>query len=193
MAKLTFNMVLAFPKVFNKEGKPGDLDRGDAKSQKAWLRALAKNPVAVVDAYFTSEADVQELIEHENFENVVVNPQTGEESTRIKEGNSEYGIGKYIKLKRKMNDEIEFVDRKTGDVKVVDKGGVPSVKMLKVEGGKIVDNKPYNYEELGPIGNGSEAKVRFELYGKGATRLEAIGVTKLVQYEQVDGSTQEDF
>lgn len=193
MAKLTFDMVLAFSKVFNQEGKPGDLDRGDAKSQKAWLRALAKNPVAVVDAYFTSEADVQTLIEHENFENVVVNPQTGEESTRIKEGNPEYGIGKYIKLKRKLNDEIEFVDRKTGDVKVVDKGGVPSVKMLKVEDEKIVDNQPYDYEELGPIGNDSEAKVRFELYGKGATRLEAIGVTKLVQYEQVDGSTQEDF
>ena len=192
MAKITFDMILAFPKVFDQQGKPGDIDRGDEKSQQKWLRELSKNPVAVVDAYFTSEADVQELLQHENFENLVVNPQTGAESTRIKEGNPEYGIGKYIKLKRKINDTVEFVDRKTGELKEIDKGGVPSVKMLKVEDGKIVDNQPYDYEELGPIGNGSEAKVRFELYGKGATRIDAIGVTKLVQYEEINGEG-EDF
>jgi len=194
MAKKTYDMVLAYAKVFDlpEDQNPrfGDLDRGDASSSKKWLRELAKNPVAVVDAYFTSEEDLQDLMQHPNFDNVVKNPQTGEESTRIKTGNPELGIGKYIILKRKLNDTVEFVDNKTGDLKSIDKGGAPSVKILDEAGETFVD---YDYNTLGAPSNGTLSKVRFELYGKGATRLEAFGITELMQYEPSDDYEEEDF
>ena len=196
MAKITFDMVLAYAKVFDlpedKRGLPGDLDHGDAKSSEKWLRELAKNPVATVDAYFTSEEDIGKLLEHPNFEDLVVNPQTKEESTRIKNGDPELGIGKFIKLKRKFNDTVEFVDNKTGDLKTIDKGGSPTVKILDTTGEESVFVE-YDYNTLGSPANGTLSKVRFELYGKGATRLEALGITELVQYVPGDDSEQEDF
>lgn len=187
MAKKTYTMVLEYAKIFDQEGKPGDLDRGNAQSKQKWLRELAKNPVASVNAYFTSEADMEDLLADPNFDNEVTNPQTGAKSERIKDGNSEFGIGKYIQLKRKMDDKVEFVDKKTGDLKEIDKGGAPSVKILDEAGEKFVE---YDYDELGPIANGSTSKVRFEVYGKGATRLEAFGVTELVEFVEYE---EEEF
>lgn len=186
--KITYDMVLEYPKIFATEGV-GGVDRGDAKSAHKWLRELSKNPVATVNAYFTSEEDLQDLLGQPGFDNVVVNPQNGNESTRIKDGNTDYGIGKYIQLKRPINNVVEFVDRKTGDVKTVDKGGYPSVKILK--DGAFV---PYDIEEYGPITNGTKSKVRFEMYGKGNTRLEALGITELVEWiENGEGNTQDEF
>jgi len=186
--KVTYDMVLAFPKVFDREGKAGDVDRGNAQSTQKFLRELAKNPVASVDAYFTSEEDIEHLLAIEGFEDEVTNPQTGEKLPRIKEGNPDYGIGKFIKLKRPINNIVEFVDRKTGGVKEVDKGGFPSVKILK--DGAFV---PYDYDTLGAITNGTESKVRFEVYGKGNTRLEAFGITNLVEWVEYEGDTQDEF
>jgi len=179
MAKKTYDMVLAYPKVFDREGQPGDVDRGDPKSSQKWLRELSKNPVAVVDAYFTSEEDLNDLLATPGFEDTVVNPQTGEESSRIKNGDSDLGIGKYIKLKRRINDVVEFIDNKTGNVKQVDKGGFPGVKILSEDGSKFVE---YDYDTLGAPSNGTKSKVRFEIYGKGATRLEALGITELIEF-----------
>lgn len=186
--KITYDMVLEYPKVMDREGQPGDVDRGNAQSQHKFLRELAKNPVATVNAYFTSQEDLDSLLAVEGFEDEVTNPQTGAKSPRIKEGNPDYGIGKYIQLKRPINNIVEFVDRKTGDVKEVDKGGYPSVKILK--DGAFV---PYDYDTLGPITNGTESKVRFEVYGKGNTRLEAFGITNLVEWVEYEGDTQDEF
>lgn len=196
--KKTYDMVLAYAKIFDLpeelRGKPGDLDRGDPKAQAKWLRELAKNPVATVDAYFTSEADVQDLLDTEGFDNTVVNPQTGEETTRIKEGNPDLGIGKYLRLKRKYYDTVEFVDKKTGNLVEIDKGGAPSVKILDTSGEKPVF-RTYDYEELGAPSNGTKSKVRFEVYGKGNTRLEAFGITELIEYtgDDSDRDPMEDF
>lgn len=185
----TYTMILEYPKLFNKEGKPGDLDRGDAKSTKKWLRDLSKNPEAKVNCYFTSEEDVQDLIETEGFENEVTNPQTGATSTRIKEGNSEYGVGKYIQLKRKLSDVKEFVDRKTGEVKEVDYGGAPTVVYRKEDEDGKAFFEEYSYDELGPISNGSEAKIKFhEKY----LRLEKVGVTNLIEWVESEEQTDSE-
>lgn len=198
--KFNLNAILVYPKVFNladtvdpetgesMAGKPGDVDRGDAKSTKKWLRELAKNPKSTLQAYFTSEDQIAELEEHPDFERMVLNPQTGDEVDRIKEGNSEYGIGKYISLNRPMSDVKEFVDRKTGDLKEVDYGGPVRMKTAVVgEGGKLSDVKDYDYFTLGPISNGSRGIVKFE---PRYMRLEAIAVTDLVEFVP---NTEEDF
>lgn len=193
--KKTYKMVLKYAKIFDlpedQQGKPGDLDRGDPKSEYKWKRELAKNPVATVDAYFTSEEDLQDFMSIDGFEDKVVNPQTGEEKPRIKDGDpeEELGINKYIQLKRKINDTVEFVDRKTGDLKEIDKGGAPSVKIFDPDTNAFVE---YDYDTLGAPANGTEAKVRFEVYGKNAaTRLEAFGITNLVEY--VENNEEEEF
>jgi len=170
---MTLDMVLEYPKVLDVEGKPSDLDRGDANSSQKWLRELAKNPEAKVNCYFTSEEQIAYLMEYEGFEPMVTNPKTGEEISRIKDGNEDFGIGKYIQLKRKLNDIREYRDKK-GEIKEMDKGGVPGVKVFKDDA--FVD---YDYEELGPIGNGTESKVRFE---PRYMRLEALGITNLVEF-----------
>lgn len=195
--KKTYEMVLAYAKIFDLpeeiHGAPGDLDRGDKNSTQKWLRDLSKNPVASVEAYFTSEDDVQDLMDTQGFDNVVVNPQTGEESTRIKDGDAGLGIGKFIKLKRKLVDTVEFVDRKTGSLKEVDKGGPPSVKIYD-DTGEAPVYTPYDYEALGAPSTGTKSKVRFEVYGKGNTRLEAFGITELVEYiPQDDVDPEDDF
>ena len=200
--KKTYSMVLAYAKIFDLatitdeagntlEGKPGDIDRGDPKSTQKWLRELAKAPVATVDAYFTSEVDLEDFKSLPGFDDVVTNPQTGEKSTRIKDGNEEYGIGKYIRLKRKLIDSVEFVD-KQGNLKVVDKGGAPSVKILDTSGEDDVFVE-YDYLTLGAPSNGTESRVRFEVYGKNATtRLEAFGITNLVEFVGNNEDSTED-
>jgi len=172
---VTLDMVLEYAKIFDQEGEFGDLDRGDPKSDKKWLRELSKNPTAVVNAYFTSEEQIDFLCEFPGFDRIVTNPQTGEEVDRIKVGSDDYGIGKYIQLKRKLEDVREFVDKK-GNLQEMDKGGAPVVKILSADGSKYVD---YDYDELGAPSNGTEAKVRFE---PRYMRLDAIAVTNLIEY-----------
>src|SRR6056297_119571 len=152
---MTLDMILEYAKVFDAEGKPGDLDKGDANSDQKWLRELFKNPEAKVNAYFTSEDQIEALSEYPGFERMVTNPKTGQEIDRIKDGTEEYGIGKYIQLKRKMEDKREFRDKK-GNIQEMDKGGLPGVKIM-VNG----DFVEYDYEQYAPIGNGTESKVRF--------------------------------
>lgn len=185
---MTLDMVLEYPKVFDQEGKPGDIDRGNPKSDKKWLRELAKNPQAKVNAYFTSEEQIEFLESFDGFDRMVTNPQTGAEVDRIKEGNEEYGIGKYIQLKRNFDDVREYIDKKTKEVKELDKGGTPSVKIfMPNEEGEMVAME-YDYDEFGAPSNGTEAKVRFE---PRYMRLEALGITNLIEY--VAEEDQDDF
>lgn len=185
----TYTMILEYAKVFDQEGKPGDMDRGDAKSTQKWLRELAKNPEAKVNCYFTSEEDIQDLLETSTFENEVTNPKTGETSTRIKEGNEEFGVGKFLQLKRKKDDVREFVDRKTGQVKEADYGGLPEIVVRKEDEAGNAFYEEFSYDELGPITNGSTAKVRFhEKY----LRLEKIGVIDLVEWVEGDPEVDEE-
>lgn len=184
MPKLVLeNMILQYAKVFDREGEYGDLDRGDKTSEKKWLRELAKQPVSVVDCYFPDDETMNVLMSHPNFDNEVKNPQTGEVSTRIKDGDEAVGNGKFIKLKRKTGEVIEYMDKKKGLV-TVELDDLVRVSLIeKDEDGKVASREDYDYDELGSIGNLTVSDVLFDIYGKGATRLEALGITKLETFD----------
>ena len=189
---ITLDMVLEYAKIFDQEGKPGDIDSGNPKADQKWLRELAKNPEAKVNAYFTSEEQIKFLEQFPGFENEYsyVNKDTGEkiDTTRIKDGNPDFGIGKYIQLKRKMNDIREFKN-KQGQIEEMDKGGVPTVKILSVlEDGESEAYVDYDYDTLGAPSNGTEAKVRFE---PRYMRLDAVAITNLIEY--IEGDQEDDF
>lgn len=180
---MTLDMVFEYAKIFDKEGQPADLDRGNPKADQKWLRELAKNPEAKVNCYFTSEEQIEFLEGFDGFERFTQNPQTGEQVDRIKEGNPDLGIGKYIQLKRKLNDIREFKN-KQGQIQEMDKGGAPVVKILDVsEDGTTEAYVDYDYDTLGAPSSGTEAKVRFE---PRYMRLEAMAVTNLIEYVEGD-------
>lgn len=178
MAKHTLDMVLEYAKVFEE-----NMDKGDPESGEKWLRELAKSGgQTVVNAYFTSEDQIA-YMEEQGFERIALNPKTKVEVDRIKDGNPEFGIGKYIQLKRKFSDVKEVKNRKTGEFEEVEFGGLPKVVDLR-----DMDNKRlWSFEEDGPLGNGTEAKVMFDMYKGNTLRLEAIGVTNHVAYEASGG------
>jgi hypothetical protein len=184
-----YNFVVEYPKIFDREGQYGDVDRGDAKSKQKWLRELAKNPEVKIRCYFTSEEDMQDLLQDDNFQNEVLNPQTGQTVTRIKDGNEEYGIGKYIDLKNKLTDIREFPDSKTGEIIEKDYGGVPEVVVMKVDDEGKKSFVKYDYDELGAPSNGSEARIRFH---PRFMRPMKIGFTKLIEYMPEGGERDSD-
>ena len=56
-----------------------------------------------------------------------------------------------------------------------------------------MDNKRlWSFEEDGPLGNGTGAKVMFDMYKGTTLRLEAIGVTNHVAYEASDGGNDDN-
>lgn len=184
---MTLDMVLEYAKIFDQEGKPADLDRGNPKADQKWLRELAKNPEAKINAYFKSDEQIEFLEGFDGFDRIVTNPQTGVEVDRIKDGNPDLGIGKYIQLKRKMDDIREFKN-KQGQIEEMDKGGAPVVKILSVlEDGESEAYVEYDYDTLGAPSSGTEAKVRFE---PRYMRLDAIAVTNLIEYVEED---EDDF
>ena len=187
MTEHVFNVVVEYTKVFDQEGKPADIDRGDAQSNQKWLRELAKNPETKINVYFKTEEDLQKLMDSETFNNETTNPQTGATGTRVKEGNSELGIGKYLQLKRKLSDLKEYKDRKTGEIKEFEAGGLLSVTMWDEEKGAFV---PYDYDKMGAPANGSEAKVRFD---DRYLRPMNLGFTSVIEYTEEGGNDGVDF
>lgn len=184
MAKHTYDMVLEYAQVFE-----SNIDKGDENSSEKWMRELFKSGgQAKVNAYFTSEDQIEELVAN-GFERITINPKTNAEVDRIKDGNPAFGIGKYITLKRKVSDLKEVKDRKTGEFKMVDFGGLPKVVDLR----DLPEKRLWSFEEDGPLGNGTEAKVMFDLYNKSGIRLEAIGVTTLVEYEVNTSNPDEEL
>ena len=179
-----------YAKLFDVEGA-GSVDRGDPVSTQAWLRALAKCPEAKLNAYFMTEADMEALIADPDFKSENLNPTNGQMVSVIKDGNPELGCGKYIQLKAKEHDIREIVDRKTKEIKEIDFGGFPPVKVaVKVEDDGVVSEwADYDYEDLGPIGNGSKGKVRFHPKYK---RLTQVGVIELIEYTE-GSSFSDDF
>jgi len=174
MAKHTMDMVLEYPKVFEENRDMG----GDGNS--AAKKAARHNGQYVVNAYFTSEEQIEELLEA----GMQPKPMGND---RVKEGNS-FGIGKFVKLTRMHDHKMTFSDR-NGKETEVDFGGSP--KVVNLTNG--VENKTWwSLEEDGALGNGTRAKVQFETYSKGAgLRLIALGITDHVAYEG-GGSTEDD-
>jgi hypothetical protein len=176
MAKHTMDMVLEYPRVFE-----GNRDMGGDKNNAA-IKAAKHNGQYVVNAYFTSEEQIEELLEAGMQPKPLGND-------RVKEGNN-FGICKFVKLTRMHDHKMTFSD-KNGKETEVDFGGAP--KVVNLTNG--TENKTWwSLEEDGELGNGTRAKVQFETYSNGAgLRLLAVGVTDHVSYEGASPSEDDEL
>ncbi len=169
MAKYTMDMVLEYAKVFEQNA-----DMGSPDGPRAAQAIYANGGQYITNAYFTDQAQIDQL-EKEGLE---LHPMN---SNRILQGNADLGIGKYMKIKRKVSDVKTFTDNKTGEPVEVDYGGAP--KVVDLTQGRE-NKRMWDFEADGPLGNGTKAKVQFDVYANGAgVRLLNIGVTEHVAYE----------
>ena len=169
MAKYEMEMVLEYAKVF-----PENADMGDPEGN-VWAQGIAdKGGQYSVNAYFTNEEDIAQLLAEGMLATVNGHP-------RVIKGKEELGIGQYIKLKRPLPDLIKTFTNKKGKETTVNYGGPVAVVDLR-EG---EDNKRWwNFEDDGPLGDGTKARVIFDVYSKGmGVRLNAVGVTDHVPYD----------
>ena len=169
MAKYKMDMVLEYAKVFKENA-----DMGSPDGSRAAQSIYQNGGQYVVNAYFIDEAQINQLV----LEGLDLKPMNSE---RIIEGKSEYGIGKYMKLKRRIQDVKTFTDSKTGQPVSIDYGGEP--KVVDVTQG-LENKRMWNFENDGPLGNGTKAVVQFETYKSGVgVRLMNIGVIEHVKFE----------
>ena len=175
MAKFTMDMVLEYAKVFEENRDMGSDDNVAAK------KAKKHNGKYVVNAYFTDESQIEELLSSD------IDPSPlGHD--RVKQGNN-YGIGKYLKLER-MHDHVMTFTSKTGKDTVVNFGGAPAVVNLT---NGIEAKSWWTYADDGTLGNGTKAKVQYETYSNGSgVRLIAIGVTDHVAWEDNSTPSEDD-
>ena len=177
MPKYTMEMVLEYAKVF-----PQNADMGDPNGNKTQKSIADKGGQYVVNAYFTSQNQIDKLLE----EGLDPSPMNSE---RIKEGNEAFGIGKFMSLKRPVPDNEKTFENKNGSV-TINYGGAPGVVDLR-EGNE--NKRWWSYEDDGLIGNGTRAMVQFETYSNGAgVRLKNVGILELVEYE-ITTSDEDDI
>ena len=178
MAKFDMKMILEYAKVFEENADMGDMN---APAKSAAGSVARKGGQTIVNAYFTSEEDKNKLIEA----GLDLKPLGND---RIIQGNEEYGIGEFMRLKRQIADNVRTFKNKNAEVEV-NFGGLPKIVNLTDP-----DNKRlWDVETDGFIGNGSEAIVKFDMYADGSgIRLEAIAVTDLVEYETQEQSEYAD-
>lgn len=175
MAKYTMDMVLEYAKVFEENRDMGGDQNNAAK------KALSFDGQYVVNAYFTNEDQISTLLSEGMNEENLGHP-------RVKQGN-DFGIGKYMKLSRYHDHKKSFRNKKGEEVEV-DFGGAP--KVVNLTNG--AENKAWwSFEEDGTLGNGTKAKVQFEVFSEGAgIRLLAIGVTDHVAWEDNSIPSEDD-
>lgn len=168
MAKYTMEMVLEYAKIF-----PENADMGSPDGSKAAKSIHDKGGQYIVNAYFTSEDQIEQLLKDG------MNPAPMN-SPRVLEGNADFGIGKFIKLKRPVADNIKTFENKNGPVDVNYGGPIGVVNLTNG-----VENKSWwSIQEDGLIGNGTKAMVQFEMYADGSgLRLVNVGITEHVSYE----------
>lgn len=174
MAKHVMEMVFDYAKVFEEDRDMGNDDNN------AGRKIANHNGQCVLNGYFTSESQIQKLIEAGvNEENLG--------HARFKDGDPELGIGKYMKIARPFENVKVFKDKK-GNEQEVDFGGAP--KVIDYTQGE--ENKYLmSYADKGSLGKGSKGMVQFEDYGNGSgIRLIAIAVTDFV--EPQENSSEED-
>lgn len=177
MPKYTMEMVLEYAKVF-----PQNADMGDPNGNKTQKSIADKGGQYVVNAYFTSQNQIDKLLE----KGLDPSPMNSE---RIKEGNEAFGIGKFMSLKRPVPDNEKTFENKNGSV-TINYGGAPGVVDLR-EGNE--NKRWWSYEDDGLIGNGTRAMVQFETYSNGAgVRLKNVGILELVEYE-ITTSDEDDI
>jgi hypothetical protein len=168
MAKYTMEMVLEYAKIF-----PENADMGSPDGSKAAKSIHDKGGQYIVNAYFTSEDQIEQLLKDG------MNPAPMN-SPRVLEGNADFGVGKFIKLKRPVADNIKTFENKNGPVDVNYGGPIGVVNLTNG-----VENKSWwSIQEDGLIGNGTKAMVQFEMYADGSgLRLVNVGITEHVPYE----------
>jgi len=177
MAKYTMDMILEYAKVF-----PENADMGSADGPRAAQAVHSQGGQYITNAYFTEEAQIGHL----EKEGLDLHPMN---SDRIRQGNADLGIGKYMKIKRKISDVKNFTDR-NGEPVTIDYGGAPTVVNL-TEGRE--KKRLWSFSEDGALGNGTKAKVQFEIYAQGAgVRLLNVGITDHVPYEENNAITEDD-
>jgi hypothetical protein len=125
MAKYTMDMVLEYAKIF-----PENADMGSSDGPRAAQAIHQKGGQYIVNAYFTDEDQIEKLV----ADGLDLTPMN---SQRVLQGNAEFGIGKYMKVKRMVSDVKTFSDKKTGEPVNVDYGGAPTVVDLPL--GKSVN------------------------------------------------------
>lgn len=178
--KFDMKMVLEYTRVFEENYDKGD---PEAPVKSAQGTVAKKGGQTTLNAYFTSEADKEKLI----AAGLDLKPMGHD---RIKKGNQEFGIGEYIKLNRNYKDNIKVFENKKGGTTEINYGGLPKVLDFRDPPNK----KIWTVEDGGLVGNGSEAIVRFDMYSDGAgLRLEALAITKLVEYEQAQTQEKSEF
>ena len=179
--KFDMKVVLEYAKVFEENYDKGD---PEAPPKSAQGSVAKKGGQTVVNIYFTSEEDKQKLI----AAGLDLKPMGHD---RIKKGNQEFGIGEYIKLTRGYKDNIKvFENKKGGGTTEVNYGGLPKVLDYRDPENK----KLWSVADGGFLGNGTEAIVRFDMYSDGAgLRLEALAITKLVEYEQAESQQKSEY
>jgi hypothetical protein len=176
MAKYTMEMILEYAKVF-----PENADMGDPNGPRAAQAIHDKGGQYIVNAYFTDEEQIELLLK----EGLDPSPMNSE---RILSGNAEFGIGKYMKLKRPVPDNIKEFENKQGKVEVNYGGPVGVVDLRDPE-----NKRWWSFDEDGPLGNGTKAMVQFEVYSRGAgVRLVNVGVTEHVPYEPMTNGNNDD-
>lgn len=169
MAKFTMEMVLEYAKVFKENADYGDPE-APAKSVAGSI--ARKGGQTITNAYFTSDEDKQKLIDA----GLDLKPLGHD---RILQGNSEYGIGEFVKLKRDVEDNIKTFKNKGKPEVTVNYGGLPKIVDLRDPENKSL----WDFETDGELGNGTKALVKFDMYSNGAgLRLEAIAVQELVEW-----------
>lgn len=174
MAKYAMEMILDYAKVFEE-----DRDMGSDDNDKG--RKIANhNGQCVINGYFTDESQIQSLLDGGMQPAPLGHP-------RVKEGDPELGIGKYMQIARPFDNVKTFTD-KQGNPKEVDYGGAP--KVIDYTQGE--QNKSlWTFDERGSLGKGTKAVVQFETYFNGSgVRLLAIAVTDFVPKQE--SSSEED-
>lgn len=178
MPKYTMEMVLEYAKV-----SPENADMGDPNGNTTQKSIADKGGQYTVNCYFTSDGQIEELMQ----DGLDPKPMG---SDRIKMGNQDFGIGKFINLKRPVPDNIKTFENKNNTVEV-NYGGKPGVVDLT----QGQENKRWwSFEDDGAIGNGTVAMVQFETYSNGAgVRLKNIGILEHVEYEPVSSDAGDDI
>ena len=173
MPQYTMDMVLEWAKIF-----PENADMGDPNGNQAQKKAAKLGGQASVNAYFTEQSQIDQLL----ADGLDPRPLKYD---RIKEGEEAFGLGKYIKLTRGLDDDIRVFTNKKGETEV-NFGGAPKIVDLRDPDNR----KMWSYQEDGSVGNGSLAKVNFEVHSEGAgVRLKNIGILELVEYEMTESSS----
>lgn len=168
MARYTMEMVLEYARVF-----PENADMGNPDGNKFQKDIAKKGGQYVVNLYFTDYDQIEKL----TVEGLELNPMGHK---RIIDGTKEFGVGKYMKFKRDVKDNIKVFDNKKGGTTEVNYGGPIGIVDLRDPENK----RWWSFADDGALGNGTKAKVQFETYSDGnGIRLINIGVTEHVPYE----------